>query len=107
MSQRPATFGQLLRRIATPRTAEAQYEGHFIASISEVAGASGNKKSPSWVILHSITDSGLQLIHPRPLPADELAVQIPVVSGEIVRVTLVMAGTQRNGELYESTAQFL
>lgn len=107
MSQRPATFGQLLNRITAPHTADVQHGGPFIASATEGAANSGENKSPLWVILHSITDSDLRLIHSCPLTAAELTVEIPVESGEIVRVTLAMADSQKNGALYESTAQFL
>ncbi|HUY91155.1 MAG TPA: hypothetical protein VMV10_20620 [Pirellulales bacterium] len=79
----------------------------MIATATEVAAPSDADKSPLWVILHSITDSDVRLIHPRPVAASELAIQIQGDSGEILRVTLAMAGSQKMGELYESTAQFL
>jgi hypothetical protein len=65
------------------------------------------KGSPSWVILHSITDSDLRLIHSRPLAGRELAVEISGSSGEFLRVILTMEGSEQKGELYETTAQFL
>lgn len=107
MSQRPTTFGQLLFRLASPRAAAAQHHGPVIASATEVAPAAAAGGSPLWVILHSITDSEVRLIHSRPVATNELAVQIRGESGEILSVVLAMASSQKMGELYESTAQFL
>lgn len=107
MSQRPTTFGQLLRRLTSPPAASTQNHGPFIASATEVASTAAEGISPLWVILHSITDCDVRLIHSRPLAGPELALHIPVTSGEILRVLLTMADSQKNGELYESTAHFL
>jgi hypothetical protein len=99
------TFTQLIERIVGPFPPPTQFHGPLIASATEGANPIGS--SPLWVILHSITDSDLRLIHPRPLVGDELAVQISLHSGEILRVTLSTADSKRNGELYETTARFL
>jgi len=99
------TFKQLIDRIVAPLPPPMQIHGTLITSATEGADAIGS--SPPWVILHSITDDDLRLIHPRPLVGDELAVQIPLDSGEILRVLLTPAGSERQGELYETTAQFL
>ena len=74
MSQRPATFGQLLSRLMSPCAMASQHHGPVIASATEVAPAGTGSESPQWVILHSITDSDVQLIHPRPMAASELAI---------------------------------
>lgn len=107
MSQRPTTFGQLLRRLTSPNPGIVQNQGPLIASAKEVAATSKDDGSSLWVILHSITDSDVRLIHSRPLSARELAVQIPVPSGEVLNVMLTTADSQKKGELYESTGQFL
>lgn len=107
MSQRPSTFGQLLQRLASANPGGVQNQGPYIASAKEVAATSAEDDSSLWVILHSITDSEVRLIHSRPLSAGGLAVQIPVESGEILRVVLTTVGSEQKGELYESTAQFL
>lgn len=107
MSQRPTKFGQLLHRLAPPRSAASQNCGAFIASATEVAPAPAASKAPLWVVLHSINDLEVRLIHPRPVTASELAVQIRADGGEILRFTLSMAESQKRGELYESTAQLL
>lgn len=107
MSQRPTTFGQLLCRLISPRAAAFQHHGPVIASATEVAPTTAVSESPQWVILHSITDSEVQLIHPRPVAASELAVQIRGAGGEILSVVLAMADSQKTGELYESKALFL
>ena len=106
MTQLPHTFGQLLRRLASPAVG-TQTPGPFIASAAEVKAIATEEVSPLWVILHSITDSDVRLIHLRPLAPGKFTVQIPVESGEVLSVMLTMADSRRNGELYESTAQFL
>lgn len=107
MSQRPTTFGQLLHRLTSTKAAAAQVYGPVIASATEEAPSPAGEGAPRWVILHSITDDGLRLIHPRPLASPEFTVQIPVESGEILSVVLIAVGSQQKGELYETTAQFL
>jgi hypothetical protein len=107
MSQRPTTFGQLLRRLASTEAAAAYDFGPVIASAREEAPSPAGGSSPRWVILHSITDYELRLIHPRPLAAPQFTVQIAVESGEVLSVVLTAVGSEQKGELYESTAQFL
>jgi hypothetical protein len=107
MSQRPTTFGQLLRRLSSPNPGIVQNQGPLIASAKEIAEASQGDDACLWVILHSITDSDVRLIHSRPLSAREIAVQIPVPSGEVLSVMLTTADSEKKGDLYESTGQFL
>jgi len=102
----PKTFGQLLLRLTSPSRAAIRNQGPVIASATELAGGAENS-SPSWVILHSITDSELRLIHSHPLESGKLAVRIAAAGGEILRVVLSTAGSEQKGELYETTAQFL
>ena len=107
MSQRPTTFGQLLRRLFSPNPGIVQNQGPLIASAKELAATAKDDDASLWVILHSVTDSDVRLIHSRPLSAGELAVQIPVPSGEVLRVMLTTADSEKKGDLYESTGQFL
>lgn len=106
MNKRPSTFAHLLRRLAAPVSAAVHGHQPLIASATEVGETEG-ESSRSWVILHSISELDVRLIHPRPLAASELDVQIAAASGEILRVTLAPAESKKKGELYETTAQFL
>lgn len=107
MSQRPITLGQLLRRLASPPSASESYDRPFIASATEIAANASDDNPAQWVILHSVTDCDVRLIHSRPLAGGELAVQIPAPSGEILRVRVATADSEKKGELYESKGQFL
>lgn len=107
MSQRPTTFGQLLRRLMPPAPAASQARGPFIASATELPEATASDDRRSWVILHSVTNTELRLIHPRPIASREIVVHFPAASGEILRIVLTMAGSEQRGELYETTARFL
>jgi len=77
-----------------------------VASAVEIDGEGPSRDTRSWVILHSITDLGLRLIHARSFRAEKLAVRIESPTGEIVQVLVALTSTAEKGDLYETTACF-
>lgn len=107
MSQHPPTFGQLLLRLTSDPPATSQCQGPFIASAMEANAPCPEDASPLWVILHSITECDMRLIHSRPLAGGQLMVRIPIESGEVLNVRLTTGDSEKRGDLYESVAQFI
>lgn len=107
MHSRPTLFSQLVNRLIAKPSQAVQTCGPLIASATELSDQAPNQTSPLWVILHSITESNVRLIHSQPLHGKRLAVQISASSGEVLRVQLATSASHKNGELYETTAEFL
>jgi hypothetical protein len=99
-------FGDLLSCLATPVEPTTRHLRPFFASAIEVDEDGQSVEPRIWVILHSITEAGLHLIHSRHLESGKLAVQIESPTGEILHIQLLVTSTDSRGELYESTAQF-
>lgn len=99
-------FGDLLGRLSAPSEASARQFRPLVASAIEMNDDGPTLRPRLWVILHSVTNSGMQLIHSQRLRTNKLAVRIESPTGEVVQVLLSVASTDPRGELYETTAQF-
>ena len=107
MNSRPVHFSELINRLAPTSTAADHACGPLIGSAVEIPDQKRPETAPVWVILYGITESDVRLIHPLPLDGKKLAVQIAAKTGEILRIQLAAAASQKRGELYETTAAFL
>ena len=105
MSQPPNTFGDLLSRLAPLPRATVRCWGPLIATALPRNGRSTPENKPLWVILHSISDWSVRLIHAQPLGDLQVDVEIKVADGEMLRFTLSLDRSQKIGELYETSAE--
>ncbi|HWB13989.1 MAG TPA: hypothetical protein VG826_32475 [Pirellulales bacterium] len=99
-------FGDLLCRLSEPSAPSARQLKPLVASAFEIDDDVPTRRPRQWVILHSVTNSGLQIIHSRNLQSKKLAVRIETPTGEIIRVLVFVTSTDPIGELYETTAVF-
>jgi hypothetical protein len=99
-------FGDLLGLLIAPSEPSVRHYKPLVASAMEIDDEGPTLRPRLWVILHSVTNSGLQLIHARHLKTKKLAVRIESPTGEIVQVLLSVMSTDSRGELYETTAEF-
>lgn len=107
MNRRPMTFGELVGRLAPTPPPNAEPMSPIIAASVEL-NANGNPAGGRmWVVVHSVTDAELRLIHPVPIRAPKLAVEIRSPSGEILRVILEVGPARQQGDLFESCARFI
>jgi hypothetical protein len=60
-----------------------------------------------WIVLHSITDAQVRLIHSQPISAKRLSVRVPARSGEVLRVVLETICSRQQGDLFETCAGFI
>jgi hypothetical protein len=104
MSQRPCTLGNLLQRLTSPREANIRCWGPIIASLAPHKAAGGINETPTWAILHSISDWEVQLIHPQPLKHRQFDVEINAVGGEVIRFVLSVGRSVRIRDLYQTSA---
>lgn len=106
----PADFGDLIRRLAAPAAPTAEPVRPFVASAVELDCVPNDEQPASeerlWVVVHTITNSEMQLIHSRPIRSKKLVLRIDSPSGEIVKVVLHAKNTSIQGDLFETTAQF-
>lgn len=107
MDRRPTTFGQLLGRIAPAAPAGAFACQPMIASAVELENGDVPLGRPIWIVLHSITDAHVRLIHSQPIGAEKLAVRLEAASGEVLRVILEKICSRQQGELFETCAGFV
>jgi len=105
MSQPPNTFGDLLSRLAPPPRAPVRCWGPLIAMAVPHNGRLKPETKPLWVILHSISDWGVRLIHAQPLGDLQVDVEIKAADGEVLRFTLSLGRSQKIGDLYETSAE--
>jgi hypothetical protein len=101
------TFGDLIARVAPAPAVDAVAMSPIIASAIELKGESGPSDRRMWVVIHSVTDNELRLIHPSPFQSPNVAVEINSPTGEILRVVLEPAGSRKEGELFETCARFV
>lgn len=111
MTQRPTTFGELISRLASVEPGNCYRLAPVVATATDWEprpnGAAGSEQaSPFWVVLHSVSDYGLKLLHARPLPARNIAVRVEGAGGDVLQVILAITDSVAKGDLYESTAQF-
>jgi hypothetical protein len=106
MKRRPATFGELLSRIAPPSPPGAFACQPIIASAVELGADDRPLGRPLWVVVHGVTDADMRLIHARPIRAKKLSVHFTPSTGEILRITLEAMASRQQGELYETRAEF-
>jgi hypothetical protein len=99
-------FGDLLCRLSEPSAPSVRQLKPLVASAFEIDDDGPTGRPRQWVILHSVTSSGLQMIHSRHLQSKKLAVRIESPTGEIIRVLVSVTATDPVGELYETTAVF-
>ena len=102
----PVDFGDLIARVMPPPVPSALACRPMVGSATELSdeGQSGSRRL--WVIVHTITRSGMRLFHSRPLRGHKLAVRIDTPGGESVNVTLAVHSTVPHGQLFETTASF-
>jgi hypothetical protein len=85
--QPPKAFGELIRRLMP---ADARALSPIVATAWETAGGPGARQPRFWVVIHSVTDRGMKLLHARPLRPTCLSLRIEVAGGEVLRVHGVM-----------------
>lgn len=107
MNRRPMTFGDLIARVAPAPAVNAVAMSPIIASAAELKGDGSPTERRMWVVIHSVTDAELRLIHPGLFQSEKVAVEIGSPSGEILRVVLELAGSRKEGELFETCARFV
>jgi hypothetical protein len=106
MNSRPITFGDLIRRLAPESPDDASGNPPLVASAVELDRPQGPRGRAFWVILHSVTDHDMKLLHARPMRAANLSIRIQAESGEVVRTLVTVAESHPKGDLYETTASF-
>lgn len=106
MIQRPTTFGELIARFLPEPPADAYRLAPVVGSAVEMAPENGGKSPRFWVLIHSVTDSGVVLLHQHRLRSRTISVRLAADSGEAVQALLAVSGSQPRGELFETTAQF-
>ncbi|HEV3339878.1 MAG TPA: hypothetical protein VG125_05965 [Pirellulales bacterium] len=99
-------FGDLLCRLSEPGEPCARNLKPLVASAFEIGDEGSTGRPRQWVILHSVTSSGLQIIHSQHLQSKKLAVRIESPTGEVIRVLVSVTSTDSRGELYETSAVF-
>lgn len=107
MNRRPMTFGQLLSRVAPAASPGALACQPVIASAVELGSGDARLGKSMWIVLHSITDAHVRLIHSQPIGAKRLSVRVQAASGEILRVILEIINSRQQGDLYETCAGFV
>lgn len=107
MNRRPMTFGELLGRLAPLPPPEAMPMSPLIGAAFELNGNGKPAGGRMWVVVHSVTDAELRLIHPEPIRSAKLAVEIRLPTGEILRVVLETGAARQHGELFETCARFV
>ena len=105
MMLRPRTLDDLIGRIA-PAALDDVYNLAPIVATAAEAGAASSTQRRFWVVVHSVTDRGLKLLHARPIRANCILLRIEAEGGEVVQTMLVVSGSHPNGQLYETEAQF-
>ena len=106
MMQRPTTFGELLRRL-TPDLPSGTYRcPPIVASAVVIDDSAECQSQPFWVVVHSLTDCDMRLLHAAPIRAKHLSVRIEAGRGETVQAILTATCSAPKGELYETTAEF-
>lgn len=106
MNSRPITFGDLVRRLAPELPDDALCNPPLIASATELERPRGVRPRGFWVIVHTVTDDGMKLIHARPIRSKQLSIRIESESGEVLHSLVTLGACQAKGELYETTANF-
>lgn len=104
--QRPQTFGELICRVAPALPDDAYRCPPIVATALETTDGRGGKRRPFWVLIHSITDRGMKLLHSQPLGRCCLSLCIEGDGTEVVQVLLVAGGSRPNGKLHETQAEF-
>lgn len=115
MNERPTTFGELLRRIMPGQATRKQSDLSMSASAiplhgrptENLAGASALPGRPLSVVLHSVNARGMLLTHAQPMRAKQIAVRISLATGEVLQVLLTLGRSRKNGDLYETQAEFI
>ena len=107
MNRRPMTFGDLIARLAPAPPPGAIAASPIIASAAELNGDGTLSGRQTWAVLHSVTDAELRIIHPQPLAAARIVVQIHSRTGEILRAVLEAGACRQQGELFETCARFV
>lgn len=107
MNRRPATFGDLIARLAPAPPADAVAMTPIIASAIELNGDGSLSDRQMWAVIYSVTDAELRLIHPQSFRSPKIAVEIHSRTGEILRVVLETGSCRGQGELFESCARFV
>lgn len=107
MNRRPMTFGDLIARVAPAPAVDAVAMSPVIASAVELKGDGDPSDRRMWVVIHSVTDAELRLIHPAPIKSAKVAVEISSRTGEVLRVVLEPADSRQQGELFETCARFV
>lgn len=102
----PSNFGEVVSRLAPPAVPGASHCRPVVGSVTELADGVPVSEPSMWVIMHTITNSAVHLYHPRPLCSRKLAVRIEGPAGEVVQVMLTAVSTTKQGEIYETTANF-
>lgn len=106
MMQRPITFGELMRRLAPDLPSGTYRCAPIVASAVGIDEPPGSPCRPFWVVVHSLTDCDVRLLHAAPIRAKHLSVRIEADRGEIVQAILTATCSAPKGELYETTAEF-
>ncbi|HVX16272.1 MAG TPA: hypothetical protein VHC22_34115 [Pirellulales bacterium] len=106
MMPHPTSFVELIRRLAPDVPEDTCGCPPLVASAIEMQAATGKRQRPFWVIVHSLTDHGLRLLHARPLHSTGLCLRIQTKDGAVVQAMLVAKESHPNGPLFETSAEF-
>ncbi|MGH7137977.1 MAG: hypothetical protein ACREHD_19685, partial [Pirellulales bacterium] len=78
----------------------------IVATALEMTADQAGSRRPFWVLIHSVTDRGMTLLHARPLGGSGVSLRIDGDHGEAIHVSLTTGGSQPRGKLYETQAEF-
>lgn len=104
--QRPKTFADLIRRFVPDLPDDAYPICPLAATALEMDATLVGKQKAFWVVVHSVTDRGVKLLHAKPVRGSCLSLRIQVEGGEVVQAMLAVAGSRSQGPLYETQAEF-
>jgi hypothetical protein len=79
----------------------------MVATAMELRPGANRQQQAFWVVLHTVTDRGMKLLHANPLRAEYVSLRVQADGGEALQAMLnVAAGSRPNGPLYETQAEF-
>lgn len=106
MNRRSVTFGDLLARLAPALPAGAIAMSPIVASAVELNSDGTFSDHQMWVVVHTVTDTELRLIHPELFRLPMIAIQFNSRAGEVLRVVLEAGNCSQQGQLFETCARF-
>jgi hypothetical protein len=81
-------------------------ERPVVASLRELDESQGLTETRQWAVLHTVTESGLQLIHWKPIRSPQLTVRIEFPRNETLEILVAIESSESYGSLYGTAARF-